>query len=244
MNHGFKVGELAKSAGLTVRTLHHWDAIGLLSPSSRTSSGHRLYGDADVRRLYQVVALRDLGLPLEQIAAILDGEPDSLGDILAGHLARIEARITGLRSLHGSVAALLARVGTGAPPTTPDLLELVDEVSKMSETFQSYFSQEQIAALEQRRDRLGADYFDNVRAEWGALIPRVQSEMDAGTEPADPKARALAKRWMELLSAFDDGDSGLREANFRMHAENADEIARAGGPSPEMIDYIQRANQA
>lgn len=114
----------------------------------------------------------------------------------------------------------------------------------MSETFQSYFSQEQIAALEQRRDRLGADYFDNVRAEWGALITRVQSEMDAGTEPTDPKVRALAKRWMELLSAFDDGDSGLREANFRMRAENADDIARAGGPSQEMIDYIQRANQA
>ena len=56
----WKVGELAGLAGLTVRTLHHWDEIGLISPSMRTASGHCLYDEADVRRLYEVVALREL----------------------------------------------------------------------------------------------------------------------------------------------------------------------------------------
>ncbi|MDQ3053793.1 MAG: MerR family DNA-binding transcriptional regulator, partial [Actinomycetota bacterium] len=57
-----KIGQLARSSGLTVRTLHHYDHIGLVRPSARTPSGHRLYNDADIRRLYEVIALRDLGL--------------------------------------------------------------------------------------------------------------------------------------------------------------------------------------
>jgi DNA-binding transcriptional MerR regulator len=64
-----KVGEVAEAAGLTVRTLHHWDSIGLLSPSERSPAGHREYTQADLVRLYQVLALRSLGLGLESIVA-------------------------------------------------------------------------------------------------------------------------------------------------------------------------------
>jgi DNA-binding transcriptional MerR regulator len=60
----WRVGELAAAAGVTVRALHHYDGIGLLVPAERTAPGHRLYGEGDVRRLYRIVALRDLGLGL------------------------------------------------------------------------------------------------------------------------------------------------------------------------------------
>ena len=60
----WKIGELARATGLTVRTLHHYDEIGLLVPSERTQAGYRLYGEQDVRRLYEIRALRDLGIPL------------------------------------------------------------------------------------------------------------------------------------------------------------------------------------
>ncbi|MEU1685299.1 MerR family transcriptional regulator [Micromonospora sp. NPDC005707] len=63
----WRIGELRRRTGLTVRTLHHWDHVGLLRPSARTSSGHRLYDERDVGRLYRIVALRELGLPLETI---------------------------------------------------------------------------------------------------------------------------------------------------------------------------------
>src|SRR6201988_5498959 len=62
-----KVGELAKRTGLTVRTLHHYDEIGLLKPSLHTEAGHRLYTAADVARLQQVLSLRQLGFSLEQV---------------------------------------------------------------------------------------------------------------------------------------------------------------------------------
>jgi len=66
-----KVGELARTSGLSIRTLRFYDHIGLLTPSRRSPAGHRLYDDADVRRLYRICLLRDTGLPLAEIGRAL-----------------------------------------------------------------------------------------------------------------------------------------------------------------------------
>src|SRR3954464_14032056 len=66
------VGEVAALAGVTVRTLHHYDRIGLLSPSVRTAAGYRRYTPSDLDRLHQVLVYRELGFPLEEIATLLD----------------------------------------------------------------------------------------------------------------------------------------------------------------------------
>ena len=70
----WKIGELARRTGLTVRTLHHYDEIGLLSPAERSDGGHRVYDEADVQRLYRIVSLRSLGFPLDAIAQALDSQ--------------------------------------------------------------------------------------------------------------------------------------------------------------------------
>jgi MerR family transcriptional regulator, thiopeptide resistance regulator len=72
------VGALASRSGLTVRTLHHYDEIGLLSPSGRSRSGYRLYSNEDVRRLERIVLLRGLGMPLESIASAMHGGGGSI----------------------------------------------------------------------------------------------------------------------------------------------------------------------
>ncbi len=77
------VGEVAALAGVTVRTLHHYDRIGLLSPSGRTASGYRQYSAADLDRLHQVLVYRALGFPLEEVAALLSQDADP-----AEHLRR------------------------------------------------------------------------------------------------------------------------------------------------------------
>ena len=70
------VGELARLAGITVRTLHHYDRIGLVRPSERTSAGYRSYDGRDLDRLQQVLVYRELGFPLEEVATLLD-DPDA-----------------------------------------------------------------------------------------------------------------------------------------------------------------------
>lgn len=89
----WKVGELAKATGLTVRTLHHFDAIGLLHPSERSTVGHRLYSPSDVARLHRIVALRQLGVPLTGIAEALDEPSSELLELIDQQLRWVEQAI-------------------------------------------------------------------------------------------------------------------------------------------------------
>ena len=92
----WKIGDLAAATGLTVRTLHHYDEIGLLRPSERTHAGYRLYGEDEVRRLYEIRALRDLGIPLRDIPEALGGDTRAT---LARHLVRVEQDLERQRRL-------------------------------------------------------------------------------------------------------------------------------------------------
>ncbi|WP_372349166.1 MerR family transcriptional regulator [Streptomyces sp. KL116D] len=86
----YSIGQVSDAAGVTVRTLHHYDRTGLLSPSDRSPAGYRLYGDADLARLQQILFYRELGFPLEEIAAIL---ADPAADVLA-HLRARQRQLT------------------------------------------------------------------------------------------------------------------------------------------------------
>jgi methanethiol oxidase len=134
----WKIGELALLTGLTVRTLHHYDEIGLLRPSRRTPAGHRLYDAGDVQRLYQVVRLRELGLPLTAINAVLDSAPDPSA-LLCEHLAHLDRRLEAIRTLRRRVAAVVAGTRTAGRPTAADLLDLIREVITVDETVNTYF---------------------------------------------------------------------------------------------------------
>ncbi len=239
-----KVGELARSSGLTVRALHHYDQIGLVQPSARTPSGHRLYDDGDIRRLYEVIALRDLGLPLETIGGLLDGQPGLL-TLLREHLAHVDDQLRAIRSLRDRLARLVEGAAQADPPTSEDLLDLIDEVNKVDETIKKYFSPDQLDALATRRQTVGEQAIKDVENEWPQLIAKAQDELDAGTDPAEPRVQALAQRWMALLEAFHGGDPGLRDSLYRMHEDNSAQIqTEYGGPSPALMDYIGRATQA
>ena len=240
----WKIGELSRLTGLTVRTLHHYDHVGLLRPSGRTGAGHRRYDEQDVARLYRIMALRELGLPLETIGGLLAGGPD-LADLLREHLGHVEAQLAAFRRLRSRLAMLLSTVRGAGQPTSIDLLAVIEEMSKVDETVKNYFTEEQLAALAERRERIGDAAIESVQAEWPELIAKVQAEMDAGTDPAEPRVRALAKRWMELLEAFHGGDPGLRDSLYQMQAENSGQISQQyGGPTPELIEYVTRANAA
>lgn len=94
MSKEWKVGELAALTGLTVRTLRYYDQIGLFSPSGHTESGHRLYTESDIARLQQILSLKELGLPLDQIKSVLAGEALSLFDLVSLQIARLKETIS------------------------------------------------------------------------------------------------------------------------------------------------------
>ncbi|MDA8061251.1 MAG: MerR family transcriptional regulator, partial [Actinomycetota bacterium] len=99
----WKVGQLAAETGLTVRALHHYDHLGLVSPSARSAAGYRLYVEADVERLYQVLALRQLGLPLDAIGEVLDGA-SSIEGLLESHRAYLDRQMVAIRTLRAQLS--------------------------------------------------------------------------------------------------------------------------------------------
>src|SRR5436305_2352218 len=129
----FKVGHLARATGLTVRTLHHWDEIGLLRPAGRSGAGHRRYSDDDVARLYRIVALRRLGLSLEDVGAALAAEGPDLRAAVATHLARVEAQLAAQRALRLRLVRILDAFDRDGP-STDQIVEAI-EVMTMSERY-------------------------------------------------------------------------------------------------------------
>jgi len=107
---GWRIGALASATGLTVRALHHYDHIGLLTPSDRSSAGHRLYADADVTRLYRISLMRRLGFPLAQIAGVLDDPDWDLRASVARHLADSQRRAAIASSLCNRLSDMAAEL--------------------------------------------------------------------------------------------------------------------------------------
>src|ERR1044071_9538580 len=105
-----KVGELARRTGLTVRTLHHYDAIGLLRPSLHTEAGYRLYTAGDIARLQQVLSLRQLGFTLDEVRGCLDRPGFSPLEVVELHVARLRDQMESQRRLSDRLGAIAARL--------------------------------------------------------------------------------------------------------------------------------------
>ena len=231
-----QIGELAAAVGLTVRTLHHYDDIGLLVPAERSPSGRRLYSPRDVRRLYRIVALRRLGLGLADIGGLLDASPN-LAQSVRGHLEQVDAQLELGRRLRVTLTRILELLDSGYDPGRDEFIEAIG-VMIMSE---SYYTAEQQEQLAERRRALGEDGMAAAERAWAELIEAVRAEQAAGADASDPRMLELAARWRELIQQFTGGDEGIRRSLQRMYREQGVQSASRGMVDPELMEYVGRA---
>jgi DNA-binding transcriptional MerR regulator len=234
----YRIGELAQIAGVTVRALHHYDEIGLLVPSERTHGGHRVYTAADVRRLYRLLFLRGLGLPLEEIGTLLETS-DGLAATVRRHLDRVEHQLGALEELRLRLARLLSALAADEEPTRP----LLDALEAMS-MIERYYTPEQLEQLARRREELGAEAIKEVEAEWPRLLAELREHRERGTVPADPAVQALARRAGELTEMFTGGDPGIAASLRRMYEQEGPKAASGGAVDPADIEYLVAARRA
>ena len=242
-----RVGTLAARAGVSVRTLHHYEAVGLLHPR-RTAAGHRRYGLAEAERLQQITSLRALGLGLESIRDVLDAPDFDPVALVARHRAALDAEADRLAvladRLYGFERLLCQRVDTGTPVTADTFLSFVNAMYDPSD----HYTPEQLADLAARRRQLGDDHIHAVEAEWPRLFQALGTHLDAGSDPSEPEVQALVDRWDALVEQFTGGDPGLHRALGDAWEANLGAISDLSGPSPErlraLFAYAQQARDA
>ena len=232
----WKVGDLARRTGLSVRTLHWYDQLGLLRPSQRTPSGHRLYGPADVQRLQQIRSLRHLGLTLEEILDCLRRGRFTPVRVLRLHLAELQEQITRERRLARRLERVADRLDAAGAVSVDELMTIIEEIT-MSE---SYLTPEQLAEVQARGRMLGEAHIKAVEAEWPTLIANVRAEMGKGTAPSDPRVQAMARRWKELVDEFTGGNPGIEKALAQNYQQNP-KARESAGLDAKIFAYVQQA---
>jgi DNA-binding transcriptional MerR regulator len=234
-----KIGELAKRTGVSVRTLHYYDEIGLLRPSTVTASRHRLYGPAELLRLQQIKSLRRLGFSLDEVAACLDAPEFSPARVIALHVQRLREQIAKEQRLVALLETLAGGNQAAAMQSADDFIKVIEEIT----TIERSFTPDELAEIKERGDRLGPAHIRAVEAEWPGLIAQVRREMLEGTEPTDPRIRPLATRWRDLVREFTGGNPNI-ERKVRASFVADPKLMERTGLDPAIFSYINSAIRA
>ena len=199
----YRVGEFAVLTGVTVRALRHYDRLGLLRVA-RTESGHRVYGDADRRRVRHILGLRTVGMSLHQIAALLKGPSSQIPDALRVQRANLEQSRTGIDEAIGVLRQLDVRDDGNQPDTLLDRLADGGEMHDALESMRGYFSDDAWS-------RWGQQYFDDwPSAAWRTLFRDIEASLEE--DPAGERAQELLDRSTSLWDAAIGSDTQLSRA--------------------------------
>ncbi|MEV6690334.1 MerR family transcriptional regulator [Micromonospora sp. NPDC051196] len=244
----YTVGQVAKLAGVTVRALHHYDQIGLLSPSGRTGAGYRRYSDADLERLQLVRYYRELGFPLEQIAEVLDdpaGDPDA-------HLRRqhelLTVRIKRLQEMVAAIEFAMEASKLDIQLTPQERFEVFGDFepeAHAEEAEQRWGGTEAFRESNRRASSYAKEDWLRIKGEtedWGR---RIVALMTAGAPADGPEAMALAEEHRQHISRW------FYECSYEIHTGLADMyladerfLAHYEAMAPGLGEYLHEAIHA
>jgi DNA-binding transcriptional MerR regulator len=235
------IGDVAQRTGLTVRTLHHYDQVGLLRPTARTPAGYRLYGPAEIRRLQHIASLRRLGLSLEDIARCLDTGDPPLPEVLDLHLGRLDTEIRAATAMRERLLHIRKEIDE----TSIDLgawLGVIHETLR----FEVHYTPEESQKLEKRADDFGLDRLGEVQQEWVQIFDDLEILFDEGLTPTHPDVLKLAHRAQDLIAEFTGGDPGITRSLQAMYeAEGSRPLTDRGMHTrPDVWGFLGAAMEA
>ena len=205
------VGEVSTLLGVSVRALHHWDESGLVHPSQRSAAGYRLYSEADIMRIQQVLVYRQTGMSLADIKAVLD-EPGA--DALT-HLRRqrelVQGQISHLQHKLSSIDMVIDIQQLGARISVAEMAEIWGtdwDPVYIEEAHAQWGDTEDWAESYRRKARMSRADWERAHEETVALETALAEAMRSGVKPGSPEANALARwhrkdfnRWFEVSTS-------------------------------------------
>ncbi|MFD9328993.1 MerR family transcriptional regulator [Streptomyces sp. NPDC060065] len=210
----YPVGQVAGFAGVTVRTLHHYDEIGLLAPSGRSHAGHRRYSDADLDRLQQILFYRELGFPLDEVAALLDDpEADPRAHLRRQH-ELLTARIEKLQEMAAAVEHAMEARRMGINLTPEEKFEVFgdkDPEAHAEEAERRWGGTEAYAESQRRAARYTKDDWKRMQAEVASWGERYDALMEAGEPPTGERAMDMAEEHRQHITKW------FYECSYEIH---------------------------
>ena len=237
------VGATAELVGVSVRTLHHWDQVGLARPAIRTAAGYRCYTSADVARLHQVLLYRELGFPLEEIATLLD---DPTADALA-HLRRqrelLLERVNRLHTMVASVDRMMEVHGMGQQLSAAEQAEIFGDnwvgEEYAQEAEQRWGDTDAWAQSQSRTASYTADDWREVKAETDAMEAAFADALTRGVAPGTAEAAALAERHRASIDRFYDCSPEMQANIAETYVTDDRFRAHYDAVAPGLAQYVR-----
>lgn len=209
-----KIGELAKRADVSVRALHHYDEMGLLRPSCRTDSGHRLYDEDDLVRLVTVRSLQAVGFALEEIRTFLQRPDASVARAFDMVVQRANDALADQQQLCKRLDTVSRLLDPEGEASLDDLVTAIEEIAM----FEKYYTKDQLKQLEERAEVVGPERIQAVQQEWQDLFAAFRGAQDKGLAPTDPEVVKLNAKRDALIAEFTGGDPGILASLGKMWA--------------------------
>ena len=236
--------EFARLAGVTVRTLHHYDRIGLLKPSGYTGAGYRLYRQHDLIKLQQIVTLKFIGFSLVQIKNLLNSNSFDLAVALNQQKEIIAEK---RQQLDLAIKAIEKAQNLLTTNQEPDweafkrIIEVINMQNNMDWT-KKYYSEEAKQKVTERAATIDPEVIEQGQRDWANLIREVETAVSEGVDPASEHAAGLASRWSELIRAFTGGDQEIQAGLNKMYSDQSNWPANFPKPYSDAAgEFIHKA---
>jgi len=243
--NGYLIREFAELTHVTVRTLHYYDQIGLLEPSFERPNGYRVYTDADLLKLQQIVTLKFMGFSLEEIRRLLESKGYEAAKALRGQAAAVKDEIARLREASRAIDQVLARLEKDGRIHKQKLIKIM-EVIQMGEDVkkawhEKFLSEADLKKFEEIGKKYTPETMKDYQDRWAALIDEVKRNI--GLDPASAKAQDLGKRWTDLFNEAYGGHPELKPKIAEAYRSGA--IPKEDNMiGPEVWDFIKKVHAA
>jgi DNA-binding transcriptional MerR regulator len=238
----YTVRRTANMAGVSVRTLHHYDHIGLLRPSGRTAAGYRLYDTKDLLRLQQILLFKELDLPLEEIRRILDDPGFDPVRALAQHRRTLELRAERLARLLNTIDRTIARLTeVDMSLTDEELYEGLpkEQVDRWKREVDERYDPQLVAESNRRVRAMSKEQWNAVKAEGDAISRRMAELM--GRAPGGPDVQATIARQHAWIENFYPCSAEIFEGLGQHYADNPEFRANYDKYRPGLADFMRDA---
>lgn len=218
---GLTVGAAASHVEVTVRTLHHWDAIGLVRPSGRTTGGYRLYSAADIARIHRVLIYRELGLSLDDISELLDAPTVDMTVPLRQQRAQLLDRISRLQAMVDAVDRMIEAARTGILLSAEEQVAIFGQRWKPSLTAGArdrWGDTAQWAQYAERAAGMTPEDWQRIADNIATLEHDLAAAKRAGVRPGSAEANALAERHRASMDAYFDCTLSMQVCLGRKYA--------------------------